>query len=71
MDFFNKVNCDRCSEKLTVRIMSIFNTDTICLQCKRKEESHPLYAKAKQAELEAVQSGNLNYTGIGLPLDLK
>jgi hypothetical protein len=71
VDFFDKENCDRCKTKLSVRIMSIFNTDTICLHCKRREEAHPLYAKAKQAELEAVLRGDRKFKGIGLPLDLK
>lgn len=71
MDFFNKEYCDQCSEKLSVRIMSDFNTDTLCLHCKRKEQAHPLYSKAKQAEQEAVLRGDRNFKGIGLLLDLK
>ncbi len=71
MDFFDKVYCDRCSEKLSARIMSIFNTDTLCLHCKRKEQAHALYPKAKQAEQEAVLRGDRNFKGIGLPLDLR
>ncbi|TLS48846.1 gamma-glutamylcyclotransferase [Paenibacillus antri] len=71
MDFFQKANCDRCGKKLTVRTMSMFNSDTICLDCKKKEEAHPDYVRARQAEREAVRRGDGNYSGIGLPPDLR
>jgi hypothetical protein len=71
MDFFHKAKCDRCGEKLTARIMSLFNTDTLCLACKKKEEAHPAYKRARQAELDAVQRDERNFSGIGLPPDLK
>jgi formylmethanofuran dehydrogenase subunit E len=32
--FFTQTNCDRCGKPLTGgRTMSMFNTDTICLEC--------------------------------------
>ena len=65
-----KTRCDRCFGDATVSTMSIFNTDTICMPCKEKEKQHPLYAKAREAELAAVRSGNLNFPGIGKPVDL-
>lgn len=71
MDFLNKTHCDRCMKRLSARITSMFNMDTICLDCMRKEEAHPDYEKAKKAELEAVKHGNLNFKGIGLPSDLR
>lgn len=71
MKFFDKTNCDRCGAKLSVRIMSIFNTDTICPHCQQKEQAHPMYKLAKQAEQNAVQRGDRNFKGIGLPLGLK
>jgi len=36
--FFTQENCDRCGKKLTARIMSWFNKDTICLECSAKED---------------------------------
>ncbi|HUC91970.1 MAG TPA: hypothetical protein VMS09_08070 [Paenibacillus sp.] len=71
MDFFNKSHCDRCGKKLTVRIMSMFNRDTICLDCKKKEETHPAYEQARKAEQDAVRRGDMNFPGIGLPPDIK
>ena len=35
--FFSKTNCDRCPNPLTVRTMSWFNKDTICMDCKAEE----------------------------------
>lgn len=71
VDFFDKTVCDRCGKKLTARIMSVFNTDTICLDCKRKEEAHPMYSHARQAEYESIKRGDMNFPGIGLPPDLR
>lgn len=71
MDFFQKENCDRCSKKMMVRTMSMFNTESLCLDCKKKEEAHPSYAKAQLAEQEAIRRGNDNFSGIGLPPDLR
>lgn len=50
--------------------MSYFNTDECCFACLRKEQQHPDYEKAKQAELEAVMRGDRNFPGIGKPADL-
>ena len=55
--FFNKNNCDRCHEELTVRTMSWFTNQTICMDCATKE-----------TELRDAlrQSGdNTNYEGCG------
>lgn len=62
--------CQRCGTSTDFTIMSMFNEDTVCLVCKRKEEQHPDYQEAVEAELRAVQSGNLNFRGIGKPEDL-
>ena len=51
--------------------MSFFNTEEICLPCVEKEQQHPDFEKAKEAEREAVKAGNLNFPGIGLPEGLK
>lgn len=71
MDFFNKKHCDRCGKRLDARIPSMFNMDTLCLDCKKKEEAHPAYERARKAEQDAVRRGDRNFPGIGLPLDLR
>lgn len=69
-DFFKKEFCDRCGCKLTVRIMSKFNDDCICPDCKKNETLHMKYEEASAAELAAVKKGDYNFKGIGKPLDL-
>ena len=68
-DFFRKKKCDRCGCDLTgkARIMSKFNTDCICLDCKDKETALPEYKKAAEAEREQLLAGNRNFAGIGYP----
>lgn len=63
--FFTQKYCDRCGKDLkNSRIMSMFNTDCICLDCKDKERSDPDYQKAVDAELEEVKKGNYKFKGI-------
>lgn len=63
--FFTQTTCDRCGKSLKDGcIMSMFNTDCICLKCKKKEQLDPEYSKALQVEREQVQKGNYNYKGI-------
>ena len=64
------MKCQRCRTETNVSIMSKFNTETICLDCKIREERHPDYARADRAETAAVRSGNYNFAGIGAPADL-
>ena len=63
--------CDRCKRKMTAWTTSWFNTETICLDCSLKEEAHPRFREAQQAEMQAIRDGNMNFAGIGLPLDLQ
>lgn len=64
--------CQRCGkDPLVVSTMSMFNLQTICMDCKLKEKFHPDYSKACDAERAAVQAGCKNWPGIGLPEDLK
>lgn len=37
--FFSQTTCDRCPNPLTVRTMSWFNNDTICMECSDKEST--------------------------------
>lgn len=63
--FFTQKTCDRCGGSLADgRIMSMLNTDCLCLACKKKERTHPKYKEATNAELEAVRQGNYNYKGL-------
>ena len=67
MDFFKKTICDRCGGSLAGgRIMSMYNEQTICMDCKQRETERPDYAAAKEAERAEVLAGNRNFKGIGL-----
>ena len=64
--FFTQSTCDRCGGSLDGgRIMSMYNTDCICMECKKKEKQRPDYRRAAEAELNAVKSGIRNFAGIG------
>lgn len=58
--------CGRCFKETSVTIMSMFNTQELCLDCKDAEEKRPDYAEARKAEAEAVKRGDFNFPGIGL-----
>lgn len=64
------MKCERCGKTTLGTMMSKFNTQIICGDCKDSETQHPDYAAADQAEVEAVRSGNYNFPGVGLPADL-
>ena len=63
--------CVRCGEASVGTMCSMFNTDDVCLACKKTEEAHPDYEKARAAETAACRRGDYNFPGIGLPGDLK
>jgi len=62
--------CQRCKKQTIVTIMSMFNTDIICMDCEDKEKNHPDYEKAVAAEMASVRRGDVNFSGIGKPVDL-
>lgn len=63
--FFTQKYCDRCGKSLKGgRIMSMFNEDCICLECKDKERKDPDYQKAVEADVQEIKRGNYNYKGI-------
>ncbi len=66
-DFFTKKTCDRCGKPLKSRTMSRFNTDCICHECDEAEKQMPEYKEAVEVEMKAIQEGDLNFPGIGLP----
>jgi hypothetical protein len=65
------MTCDRCGRQDTASVTSWFNTETICMECSRKEREHPLFPAAKAAEEAACARGDFNFPGIGLPDDLR
>ena len=63
--FFSQKYCDRCGQSLQAgRIMSIFNRDCLCLDCKEKETKDKTYKLAQKAEREAIKKGDFNFPGI-------
>ena len=57
-------NCDRCGRSTNNNtIMSIFNQDIICMNCKKEEEKDPEFKAAQEAEFNAVRSGITDYKG--------
>ena len=63
--FFSQKTCDRCGAGLSGgRIMSMYSTECICMDCKEKERNRADYKQAAQAELDEVRKGNTNYKGI-------
>ncbi|MBR2414780.1 MAG: gamma-glutamylcyclotransferase [Clostridia bacterium] len=66
-DFFKKTQCDRCHGTLEGgRIMSMYNEQTICMFCKKKEMQRADYRKAVEADHAEIRKGNYNFKGIGL-----
>ena len=65
--FFTTKVCDRCGRPLDGgRTMSMFNEQTICMDCADKERERPDYKAACDAEIAAVRAGDRNFKGIGL-----
>ncbi len=65
--FFTTKTCDRCGGSLAGgRTMSMFNEQTICMDCAANERTRSDYKKACDAEREAVRAGNRYFKGIGL-----
>lgn len=70
--FFTQKYCDRCGGTLeNGRIMSMFNTDCLCMACKEKERQHPDYKKAQEADISEIKKGNYNFEGIGFNQERK
>lgn len=63
--FFTQKYCDRCKGSLEKgRIMSMLNTECICMDCKEKEMHCSEYEAARKAEHEEIKKGNYNFKGI-------
>lgn len=64
--FLHQTHCDRCGGSLEKgRIMSMFNEDCICMDCKAKERQRPDYRDALEADRAEIKKGNYNFKGIG------
>ncbi len=59
------MRCARCRKETDATIMSMFNTDILCLDCQEAEERDPRYEIACLAEAEACRRGDFNFAGIG------
>ena len=64
------MKCERCRKETNRFICSMFNTQMICMDCKKKETQHKDYEFACKIEHDEVVKGNYNYQGIGKPNDL-
>ncbi len=57
--------CDRCRKETDETIMSMFNTDILCLDCQEAEQHYPRYEAARREEAEACRRSDFNFPGIG------
>jgi len=65
-DFFTRKTCQRCNGSLAKgRIMSMFNTDCLCMSCHVKEQQHPDYTAARNTDDAEIRKGIFNFEGIG------
>ena len=63
--------CQRCRRGTNTTQMSMFNAQICCSKCIELERAHPDFPKAREAEQDAIQKGDYNFSGIGLPDDLQ
>ena len=65
--FYTTRTCDRCGGTLDGgRILSMYNTDVLCMKCKEEERKRPDYKEAQEADIAEIRKGNYNFEGIGL-----
>jgi len=57
--------CQRCYKQSDVHTMSMFDVALVCMTCIESEQNHPRYKEARDAEVKALKSGDLNFEGIG------
>lgn len=64
--FYTVSKCDRCGGSLEGgRILSMFNTDVLCMKRKDEERKRPDYKAAQEADIAEIKKGNYNFEGIG------
>ena len=49
--------CARCKKETNVTIMSMFNTQVICMDCSDKEHKHSDYRKASDVDIQQIKKG--------------
>ena len=59
------LKCERCGKTTNTHTVSMFNIQSICMDCKKEEKKHPRYKEAVKADLDAIKNGNYNFEGIG------
>jgi hypothetical protein len=59
------MKCNRCGKETNVHIMSMFNTEEICMDCKAAEELRPDYKDAVKTDEQAIRRGDYNFPGMG------
>jgi len=64
-------HCDRCDKKTHIQRKSMFNNDNICQDCQILEIEHPQFEKAREAVMDSISRGDYEFSGIGLPENLK
>ena len=53
--FYTVSKCDRCGGSLEGgRILSMFNTDVLCMKCKDEERKRPDYKAAQEADIAEI-----------------
>lgn len=57
--------CRRCGKPTIATMMSMFNTQEVCMECIDAERQDPRYQEASNAEAAAIRGGNFNFKGIG------
>ena len=58
--------CQRCYKVTSGFIMSMYNIQMICEECKSRETKRDDYRSAQEADEVAIRQGNFNFKGIGL-----
>ena len=56
----SEYKCHRCGKESVGFIMSMFNTQMICIDCSEEEEKRSDYEKAREADIKAYLNGNKN-----------
>jgi hypothetical protein len=59
------MRCDRCGKASDIHILSMFNLQELCPDCKDAEKLRPDYAVAVAADEAAIKRGDYNFKGIG------
>ena len=58
--------CQRCYKDTNITIMSMYNTQILCMDCKEAETKRPDYRAASDADVAEIRKGNFNFKGVGL-----